>query len=95
MGRKSSNLIKEEWEVRKDKQEFSNWKRERNTPILFFDGSSKGNPGQDGGGGIIENPIEAATIHFALGLGIESNIRADAMALWKGLTQEKNTGSRT
>jgi ribonuclease HI len=58
-------------------------------PILFFDGASKGNPGQAGGGGIIENLTEATTIHFALGLGIESNNRAEAMALWQGLLQAK------
>jgi len=90
MGGKASNLIQEDWEIRKDKPMFVEWKRERNTPILFFDGALKGNPGQAGGGGIIKNPIEATTIHFTLGLGTESNNRVESMALRQGLIQAKN-----
>jgi ribonuclease HI len=89
MGIKASIPIKEEWEIRKGKQDFANWKTRRKAHILSFDGASKGNPGQAGGGGIIENPLEATTINFALGLGIESNNRAEALALWQGLIQAK------
>jgi len=71
------------------KQDFTNWKTRRKAHILSFDGASKGNPGQAGGGGIIENPLEATIIIFSLGLGIESNNRAEALALWQGLIQAK------
>ena len=49
---------------------------------MSFDGASKGNPGLAGGGGIIENPTEAIAINYALGLGIETNNRAEALTLW-------------
>jgi ribonuclease HI len=85
--RKASDPIKEDWEIRKSEKDFASWKSEINTPILFFDGASKGNPGQAGGGGIIENLTEATATRFAMGLGIESNNRAEALALWQGLHQ--------
>jgi hypothetical protein len=71
----------EEWEIRKGKQDFEKWKTNRNVHILSFDGASKGNSGLGGGGGIIENPAEETTINYALGLGIETNNRAEALAL--------------
>ena len=89
MGKKASTPTKEEWEIRPSIQDFTNWKRRRKAYTLSFDGASKGNPGQAGGGGIIENPLEATTIKFALGLGIESNNREEALALWQGLIQAK------
>jgi len=53
MGIQASITIIEEWEIRKDKQDFSNWKTRSKSHILAFDGALKGNPGQAGGGGII------------------------------------------
>jgi len=79
----------EDWEIRKEKQEFDKWKLERKTYILSFDGASKGNPGLTGGGGIIESPNAKTMISYALGLGIETNNIAEAMALWQGLQQAK------
>jgi len=54
---------------------------------LFFDGASKGNPGFAGGGGILLCPDGSAQVRFAWGLGKETNNRAEALALWQGLSQ--------
>ena len=52
---------------------------------LFFDGASKGNPGVAGGGGVLLSPGGSTELRFQWGLGIESNNRAEALALWQGL----------
>jgi ribonuclease HI len=57
---------------------------------LFFDGASKGNPGVAGGGGILVSPNGLLEITYAWGLGIETNNRAKALALWQGLTEAIN-----
>lgn len=52
---------------------------------LFFDGAKKGNPGKAGAGGTIKN-TEGISIHnFSWGLGINSSIQAEALALYQGL----------
>jgi hypothetical protein len=85
--RKESDPIQENWEIMKSEKEFASWKRKIKTHILFFDGALKGDPGQAGGGGIIENLTESTAMRFAIGLGIESNNRAEVVALWQGLHQ--------
>lgn len=80
-----SHPIQESWQIRASGKEFANWKNNIKTPILQFDGASKGNPGMAGGRGTIEEPKQDKVTHYALGLGIESNNRAEALALWQGL----------
>ena len=58
-----------------------------NSNFLSFDGASKRNLGEAGGGGIIRNPNGNIILRYAWGLGIESNNKAEALALWQGLTQ--------
>jgi ribonuclease HI/exonuclease III len=76
---------KEPWEVREKGNDFVNWKCKIKTPILHFDGASKGNPGPSGGGGTIEEPNQDKITQYALGLGIDTNNRAEALALWQGM----------
>jgi hypothetical protein len=83
--KQGSHPIQESWEIRKSGNEFAIWKSNIKTPILFSDGASKGNLGQAGGGGIIEDLKEDTVTQYAIGLGIESNNRAEALALWQGL----------
>eukprot|EP00253_Pinus_taeda_P009858 PITA_09858 len=74
------------WEIRLEEQEFLKWRSALEDHCLFFDGASKGNPGAAGGGGVLLNPDGSALLRYHWGLGIESNNRAEALALWQGLT---------
>jgi hypothetical protein len=76
---------KEPWEVREKGNDFVNCKCKIKTLILHFDGASKGNPGPSGGGGTIEEPNQDKIMQYALGLGIDTNNRAEALALWQGM----------
>jgi ribonuclease HI len=55
--------------------------------MLFFDGASKSNPGEVGGGGVLLGFDEKLILKYSWGLGIESNNLAEALALWQGLAQ--------
>jgi len=75
----------EPWEIRGSGSEFVTWKCKLKTHTLQFDGASKGNPGPSGGGGIIQDPNQGTVMKYAIGLGIDTNNRAEALALWQGL----------
>lgn len=76
----------EEWQVRgKNKEEFCAWISNHKLHSLFFDGAAKGNPRKAGPGGTV-NSTEGTLIHsFAWGLGFNSSIQAEALALYQGL----------
>lgn len=76
----------EEWQIRrKNKEEFQDWISNQKVHSLFFDGAVKGNPGKVGAGGTIKNN-EGILIHsFSWGLGINSSIQVEALALYQGL----------
>jgi ribonuclease HI len=76
----------ESWEIRGNESEFETWKRTLKTHTLQFDGASKGNPGPSGGGGIIQDPNQDTVLKYAIGLGKDTNNRAEALALWQGLS---------
>jgi ribonuclease HI len=61
---------------------------------LSFDGASKGNPGQAGGGGLFVKPNAEVKVRYAIGLGIATNNHVEAMALWQGLCQARSSGIR-
>jgi ribonuclease HI len=94
LGGRAPSIIQTQWELRTGASEFINWKKEQKTCILSFDGASKGNPGQAGGGGIIEKPSAEILMRYALGLGIASNNLAEALALWQGLCHAHSIGIR-
>ena len=75
-----------DWQIRgKNNAEFQDWISKQQVHSFFFDGASKGNPGRAGAGGIVKN-AEGILIHsFAWGLGINSSIQAEALALLQGL----------
>ena len=59
---------------------------------LFFDGAAKGNPGNAGAGGVIQN-LEGQVEHrYAWGLGQDTNTQAEAMALLQGLKVLQKVG---
>eukprot|EP00253_Pinus_taeda_P022475 PITA_22475 len=73
------------WEIRLEELEFIKWRSALEDHCLFFDGASKGNPGIAGSGGVLLNPGGFTEMRFHWGLGIETNNRAQALALWQGL----------
>eukprot|EP00253_Pinus_taeda_P012315 PITA_12315 len=75
------------WEIRLEEQEFIKWRSTLEEHCLFFDGASKGNPGVAGSGGVLLSPGGSPELRFHWVLGIETNNRAEALALWQGLTQ--------
>jgi ribonuclease HI len=75
-----------------EEQEFIQWRSTLNEWCLFFDGASKGNPGQAGGGGIIIDPSGNIHTVYAWGLGHASNNQAEFLALWQGLHQALKMG---
>ena len=82
-------LQKANWEIRLEEQDFIKWRSSLDEWCLFFDGASKGNPGQAGGGGIILEPSAKLQLSYAWGLGIASNNQAEYLALWQGLNQAR------
>jgi len=78
------------WEIRLEELEFIKWRSALDDHCLFFDGASKGNPGVAGSGGVLLNPGGSQEMRFHWGLGIETNNRAEALALWQGLNLEIN-----
>jgi ribonuclease HI len=72
-----------------DKSKLEEWKNSLNSNILSFNGESKGNPGEAGGGGIISNPSGNIILRYAYGLGIESNNKVEAMPLPSGKDSAK------
>ena len=75
----------EDWEIRMDNSQFENWLKERKIFKLFFDGASKGNPGNAGGGGVIINPDGKVEVEYCWNIGYETNNMAEAYGLWQGL----------
>ena len=53
--------------------------------ILLFDGASKGNPGEEGGGGVLITLNGFQETIYSWGLGDEINNVTEALSLWKGL----------
>ena len=80
------------WEIRKEPGEFKDWRKKLNRNSLFFDGASKGNPGEAGGGGVLYDPEDNLLLKYSWGLGTETNNKAEGLALWQGLIQAKNLG---
>ena len=68
------------------------WMKERKLFKLFFDGASKGNPGMDGGGGIIISPEGNNEYEYYWNIGNDTNNMAEEYGLWQGLKQLENLG---
>ena len=63
-------------EIRKDKEEFHQWKKTLQCHTLFFDGASKGNLGEAGVGGIIFDPGGNPVVSFPWGIGRKNQQRS-------------------
>jgi ribonuclease HI len=76
-----------QWEIRLDPSTFTMWRKSLQRHSLFFDGASKGNPGEAGGGGVIIDPEEIKVLSYSWGIDKDTNNIAEALALWQGLSQ--------
>jgi len=75
------------WQLRLTEVEFSAWRFSKQKHNLFFDGASKGNLGEAGGGGIILNLEGNLERKYSWGLICKSNNITEALALSQGLNQ--------
>ena len=64
---------------------FNNWNKNLACFSLFFDGATKGNPGNAGAGGVIKNMEGQIEHKFVWGLGQDINTQAEGVALLQGL----------
>jgi len=80
------------WEIRLPEQEFLRWRSSLEEWWLQFDGASKGNPGEAGGGGVLIDANGSTKISYAWGLGYASNNQAEFLALWQGINQALKLG---
>jgi len=76
-----------EWEIRLDPSTFTNRRKSLQRHTLFFDGASKENPGEAGGGGVIIDLEEIKVLSYSWGIGKDTNNIVEALALWQGLSQ--------
>jgi ribonuclease HI len=76
-----------EWEIRLDSSNFTNWHKSLQRHSIFFDGASKGNPGEADGGGVIIDPEEIKVLSYSWGIDKDINNIVEALALWQGLSQ--------
>jgi len=63
------------------------WRKSLQRHGLFFDGASKGNPGEVGGGGVIIDLEEINVLSYSWGIDKDTNNIVVALALWQGLSQ--------
>ena len=70
-------------EIRKEKEEFHQWKKTLQCHTLFFDGASKGNLGKFGTGGLIFYLGGKLETSFNWGVGHLTNNQAKFFALLK------------
>jgi ribonuclease HI len=80
-----------EWRIRDEDDKFQTWWRSKNTTTIFFDGASKGNPGEAGAGGVIYSP-NGNKVYFSWGLGMKSNNQAELLGLTKACLIAREEG---
>jgi ribonuclease HI len=80
-----------EWRIRDEDDKFQIWWRSKNTATIFFDGASKGNPGEAGAGGVIYSP-NGIKVQFSWGLGMKSNNQAELLGLTKACLIAREEG---
>eukprot|EP00253_Pinus_taeda_P029236 PITA_29236 len=73
------------WKIRLKTEELVELCKKKARKTLFFDGAAKGNPGSFGAGGVIKNADGRIESRYAWGVGFNSSIQAEALALLQGL----------
>jgi hypothetical protein len=73
------------WQLQFTLKEFTTWINSQKNHVLSFDGASKGNPGEEGVGGVLFGPRGKMMITYSWNLGTTTNNSAEAYALLKGI----------
>jgi hypothetical protein len=84
--------VKLDWRIREEDDKFQTWWRSKNITTIFFDGASKGNPGEAGAGGVIYSPNGTTKDCFCWGLGQKSNNQAELLGLIKACLIAREKG---
>ena len=71
------------WKIQSSEADFLDWWKNKNKVTIFFDGASKGNPGNTGAGGLIFLLGGLLQSSFSWGMGQLSNNQAELYALLK------------
>eukprot|EP00253_Pinus_taeda_P018975 PITA_18975 len=74
-----------QWKIRLNTEDLDELCKIKARKTLFFDGAAKGNPGNSGAGGVIKNADGRIESRYAWGVGFNSSIQAEALALLQGL----------
>lgn len=80
------------WKIRLKDIEFAEFCTKKARKALFFYGAAKGNPGKSGAGGVIKSAKGRTEARYAWGVGINTNIQAEALTLLQGLKVLKTLG---
>lgn len=80
------------WQIHLKDTEFAEFCIKKARKSLFFYGASKGNPSKSGAGGVIKSVEGRTEARYAWGVGINTSIQAEALALLQGLKVLKTLG---
>lgn len=81
-----------DWQIRLNASDFMSFCSKKAHSTLSFDGASKGNPGRSGAGGVVKKADGGIVLRYAWGVGYNTSIQAEALALLQGLKQLKSLG---
>ena len=81
-----------DWQIQANVSDFSEFCTKLACTVLFFDGAATGNPGISGAGGITRNEEGRTVLRYNWGVGYNTSIQAEALALLQGLKQLKVLG---
>lgn len=79
-----------DWQIRLNASDFLALCTKQVHSILFFDGAAKGNPGTSRAGGVVKRADGRTVLRYAWGVGYNTSIQAEALALLQGLKQLKS-----
>jgi ribonuclease HI len=80
------------WRLRDKDAVFQDWWRRQGIASVFFDGASKGNPGNAGAGRVIYSSDGSRKDNFSWGLGQRTNNQAEILGLLKACQIARENG---
>jgi ribonuclease HI len=80
------------WRIRETDAVFQDWWRKQGKAMIFFDGTSKGNPGKAGAGGVVYSYDGQRKDSFSWGLGRRTNNQAEILGLLKACQIARENG---